>query len=395
MSPSNAKPNDIDSDGAAEDALLQRYGLDAEHLSPRLESSGQPGTAAILGLLFDQQWDLLWQVLVKKSAKSNANRFDSLRREVAALSGISDSRVPQLVESTELQSNFWVVIELQPGMSLSQYMQSSDSQSADQIKSFINQLFSGVAVIFNSGFAHLRLCDETIFIDDTGQVTIRDFHCAYGYTPDNIGGIYACIDAKIGNDIYTAPEVFSSIRYNARKAVMWSCGVVIYFICTGQTDKLSTLAHPAFEDEAVVKPKRKMSTASQQALKVPVVNYPDRFAVPAYARDIISKMLQVQPEKRAELIEVAAKVPKEFVGKETRPLMELAWLDYKSHVGPNAGLSQGASDDSSLFSFGGTSVFSRHSFSQLLPGRRKSSVTRDWAVAASPQGESRRKSFFR
>lgn len=342
----------------------------------------------------DQQYNLLWQVLVKRAAEADINRFESLRRELAALSGISDSRVPQLLESVELLSNIWVVSELKPGISLSQYIQGHDSQSVDQIKSLITQLFSGVAVIFNSGFAHLRICDETIFIDHTGQLTIRDFQHAYKYTPDNIDGVHACVDVKIGKDIYTAPEVFSSIRYNARKAVMWSCGVVVYFICTGQTDKLSTLAHPAFEDADMVKPKRKMSTASQQALKVPVVNYPDRFAVPAYARDIISKMLQVEPEKRAELIEVAAKVPKEFVGKETRPLMELAWLDYKSHVGPNAGLSQGASDDSSLFSFGGTSVFSRQSFSQLLPGRRRSSVTRDWTAAAS-QGEGRRKSFFR
>jgi len=335
-------------------------------------------------------------VLVKRAAKSDITRLECLRREIAALSSISDTRVPQLVESADLLSDIWVVTELQPGISLSQYMRNyNNSQSVVQVKSLITQLFSGVAVMFNSGFAHLRICDETIFIDDTGQLTFRDFQHAYKYTIDNVDGIHACVDAKIGTDIYTAPEVFSDIRYNARKAVMWSCGVAIYFICTGQTDKLSTLAHPAFEDEATVKSKRKLSTASQQALKVPVVNYPGRFAVPAYARDIISKMLQVEPEKRAELIEVAAKVPKEFVGKETRPLMELAWLDYKSHVGPNAGLSQGASDDSSLFSFGGASVFSRQSFSQLLPGRRRSSTTRDWTTAASSQGESRRKSFFR
>lgn len=47
---SNGKPNDIDLDRAAEDALLQRYGLNAEHLSPQLETSGHPGTAAVNGV---------------------------------------------------------------------------------------------------------------------------------------------------------------------------------------------------------------------------------------------------------------------------------------------------------------------------------------------------------
>lgn len=315
-------------------------------------------------------------------------------REITALNAISDKRVPELIESTELSNNLWTVTECKPGISLKHYMQDHQPLSGDQIKSLVTQLFSGVAVIFNSGFAHLRIFDETVYVDDAGELTIREFQYAYEYTTEACDEIQASVDAKIGDDIFTAPEIFANVRYNARKAVIWSCGAIVYLMCTGQTDRLSTLAHPAFENEASSKSKRKMSTASQQALKVPVVNYPDRFTVPAWARDIISKMLQVEPLKRAELIEVAAKVPKEFVGKETRPLMELAWLDYKSHVGPLAGLSQGASDDSSLFSFGGASVFSRQSFSQLLPGRRKSSVARNWTAAATSSDGSRRKSFF-
>ena len=125
--------------------------------------------------------------------------------------------------------------------------------------------------------------------------------------------------------------------------------------------------------------RRKLSTASQQALKVPLIPYPrGRLAVPAWTRDIISKMLQVEPRRRAELIEVAAKVPKEFYGKETRPLMELAWLDYKSHVSPLAGLNEDSedSDRHSMFSFSGMSAFSRDSLGALLPGRRRSTIAK-------------------
>lgn len=74
-----------------------------------------------------------------------------------------------------------------------------------------------------------------------------------------------------------------------------------------------------------------------------LISYPgNRLDYPSYARDIISKMLILNPYDRAELIEVAAKVPKEFVAKSTRPLMELAWQDYKTHVGPYAGMGLGA-----------------------------------------------------
>ena len=89
-------------------------------------------------------------------------------------------------------------------------------------------------------------------------------------------------------------------------------------------------------------------------------------------------MLQVSPLRRAELIEVAAKVPKEFHLKDARPLMELAWLDYKHHVGPLAGMNEGSGDSerNSMFSFSGMSAFSRESLGALLPGRRRSTVAK-------------------
>lgn len=94
-------------------------------------------------------------------------------------------------------------------------------------------------------------------------------------------------------------------------------------------------------------------------------------------------MLIINPHKRAELIEVAAKVPKEVRAKGTRPVMELAWLDYKTHVGPLAGLDQLDLDDrgsvsSSLFS--GVSNMS-NPFASLLGGggrRSSASVMRRW-----------------
>ena len=144
---------------------------------------------------------------------------------------------------------------------------------------------------------------------------------------------------------------------------------------TGQTEKLSNLEHPSFElrpqlpssdphvdtptpTPSPAPPSRRKSSfaalafrrrssltpsknpASSSVPSIPtLIAYPgSRLETPSWVRDIISKMLIANPLKRAELIEVAAKVPKEILGKATRPLMEVAWLDYKEHVGPLAGL---------------------------------------------------------
>lgn len=164
---------------------------------------------------------------------------------------------------------------------------------------------------------------------------------------------------------------------------------------TGQTEKLSTLGHPSFEgqvDKSVSSSRRRLSSASQQAFHAPLIVYPqNRLAVPSWTRDIISKMLITDPLRRAELIEVTSKVPKELAGNFTRPLMELAWLDYKQHVGPLAGLELGRDDAASSFSFSGFSSWSKDSLGALLPGRRRSTI-----VTVKGEGEaSRRKSLWK
>ena len=348
--------------------------------------------------------------------------------------------MPKLYEFLESNAAIWAVIEYADGRTLRQYVEASGPQYPDMIKAFTTQLFSGIASLFMSGFAHLRICDETILISPHGTLAITSFEYAHAYGSEKVDGVYAAVKDKYGADIYVAPEVFADIKYNARKAVMWSCGVVLvsllhlpkvardtnirqYLITVGTTKHLSILNHPSFDspapasesgtrplgrnlsttDTAPSPSRRKLSTASQQALKVPLIPYPisgGRLSVPAWTRDIISKMLQVSPLRRAELIEVAAKVPKEFRLKDARPLMELAWLDYKHHVGPFAGVNEGSGDSerNSMFSFSGMSAFSRESLGALLPGRRRSTVAKAQGEVATAElgerGSSRRKSTW-
>jgi len=57
-SSTNGASDDIDSDRAAERALLHRYGLDAEHSLPHLGTFGHPGTAAVNGVKVRCDFDL-------------------------------------------------------------------------------------------------------------------------------------------------------------------------------------------------------------------------------------------------------------------------------------------------------------------------------------------------
>ena len=149
----------------------------------------------------------------------------------------------------------------------------------------------------------------------------------------------------------------------------------------GKTSMLAEV--PEVQEEAPSQQRRRSSLGFRRqsmggrksSISTPpnVVTYPgSRFEQNLWIRDIISKMLIINPMRRAELIEVAAKVPKEYDLKGTRPLMELAWLDYKDHVGPYAGLNEQFEPSSSASSiYSGISNVS-NPFASLLGGRRRS-----------------------
>ena len=57
---------------------------------------------------------------------------------------------------------------------------------------------------------------------------ISDFEHAHEYGHERTDdGLYAAVSDKYGDDIFVAPEVFASVKYNARKAALWSCGVLV------------------------------------------------------------------------------------------------------------------------------------------------------------------------
>ncbi|KAJ9649957.1 hypothetical protein H2198_010715 [Neophaeococcomyces mojaviensis] len=332
------------------------------------------------------------RVMVKRFIKSDESEIAKAAREIAALRALSDPAIPPLLEVLDSADARFLILEDRQDESLKHYIESRGSLSDNMLKAIMTQLFAALAAIFTAGLAHLRLCDETMFIDSNCQLTIKDFHYAHEYGKEKVDQLYATTQAKYGADLYTAPEVFATNTYNARKAVLWSCGVAIYYMTTGQTEKLSNLEHPTNESsqlnsrpssrrESAVEGQQSRRRSSLGGRKLSLtsppnmVTYPGtRLEVPSYARDIISKLLITNPLKRAELIEVAAKVPKEIATKATRPLMELAWLDYKTHVGPLAGLGDVPELSSSASSvFSGISNIS-NPFASLLGGRRRSSA---------------------
>jgi serine/threonine protein kinase len=154
---------------------------------------------------------------------------DNLRHEISILSEVSNPGIARMHEWLESDLAIWLVIDHVPGGTLRQHVASHGSLSGYRTKTLLTQLLSGIAYLFLNRIAPLRICDETLRLDANSDLIISDLSCAFEYCKENEVHIDALITGRYGSDIYVAPEAYGSNPYNARKAVMWSCGVVLVF----------------------------------------------------------------------------------------------------------------------------------------------------------------------
>lgn len=124
---------------------------------------------------------------------------------------------------------------------------------------------------------HRDLKPENVLLDKSTppRVTIIDFGTAGIIQPDEK------LTVKFGTPYYIAPEVLKK-SYN-EKADLWSCGVILYILLCG---------YPPFNGNS-----DKQIISAVMAGKY-TVDEPEWEHISSEAIDLVSKLLELEPEKR-------------------------------------------------------------------------------------------------
>lgn len=142
----------------------------------------------------------------------------------------------------------------------------------------MRQLLSAVAYCHSKNVVHRDLKPENLLLDsEDKEATLKVIDFGTSHIFDSEHKMYG----SIGTPLYIAPEVLSG--YYAEKCDIWSCGVILYVLLSG--------AHP-FQG----------LTRNELFLKIQQGAYklsgPSWQGVSAEAKDLIRKMLVVDPERR-------------------------------------------------------------------------------------------------
>ncbi|KAF0700705.1 Aste57867_8759 [Aphanomyces stellatus] len=215
----------------------------------------------------------------------NRNKIRSLdmgekvRREISLLRKMQHPHIIRLYEVIDTPTDIFMVLEYVAGGELFDYIVSKGRLSPDEARHFFHQIVSGVEYCHFHRVVHRDLKPENLLLDADNNVKIADF----GLSNMMKDGDF--LRTSCGSPNYAAPEVISGNLYAGPEVDVWSCGVILYALLCG--------ALP-FDDESIPNLFKKIRGGM--------------YSLPSHlsedARDLIPRMLVVDPMKRITIPEI-------------------------------------------------------------------------------------------
>lgn len=224
-----------------------------------------------------------------KSAEEAAQRQKEFDKEVArdkrtiregALGRLLyHPHICRLYEMVPMTNHYYMLFEYVEGGQLLDYIVSHGSLNENYARKFSRGIASALDYCHKNNVVHRDLKIENIMINLKGEIKIIDFGLSNLYAPNNLLKTYC------GSLYFAAPELLSAKPYLGPEVDVWSFGVVLYVLVCGKVP---------FDDPVV--------SALHEKIKRGNVEYP--LFISRECVSLLSRMLVVDPTKRASLAEV-------------------------------------------------------------------------------------------
>jgi BR serine/threonine kinase len=237
------------------------------------------GTTGKVKLAFhkDTNENVAIKIILKSSFEKKPDLEAKVQREIALMRLTNHPNIMKLKDYFESPRHLYIILEYAQQGELFDYLISKRVLPVEQAIEFFRQIIFAIEYLHEHGICHRDLKPENILLDSNTRIKIADFGFAR-WVKSNIA------DTACGSPHYAAPEVISGRSYDGRKADIWSCGVVFFALLAG---------YLPFDDASI---RTLLHKVKRGVFQMP--------AFPAEIKDIIQRMLTVDPEKRITIAEI-------------------------------------------------------------------------------------------
>jgi len=219
------------------------------------------------------------KVIPKNSLEEDGDH-DRFQREINAMAFIRHENIVSLNDFAWDSENFYLVLDYCPGGELFDYIVDHEKVAEPIAALIMRQIVAALGHCHSFGVAHRDLKPENILIEKFPNIKVSDFGLC-GYLSQG-----KLMKTFCGSPCYCSPECLCRIQYDGRISDVWSLGVILFAMVTGE--------HPWNISNT--------SIMLRQILK-------GQFSIPSFVsadcKDLISRMLTVEVSKRISLDEIA------------------------------------------------------------------------------------------
>ena len=172
---------------------------------------------------------VLIYIFPKEEIKEKANEVTFMNNHVYLLKLVNHKNILKLYEIIETKTHAFLIFEYFEGTKLSDYISKKKKLSEDESMIIFKELLSILVYLHDMYLCNLNINSNNIIIDTKNNIKIFDFK--YGHFYSNKEKSKTNL---IGEHFSACPELLSKKPYNPELADIWSSGVLLFQLLTGQ-----------------------------------------------------------------------------------------------------------------------------------------------------------------
>jgi len=229
------------------------------------------------------------QYAVKVVPKANllkSRARQKLQAEIKIHRSLKNKYICEYKHFFEDKTNCYILLELCHNQSMNELLKRRKRLTEPEVKYFISQLLESIKYLHSINVIHRDLKIGNLFLDKNLKLKVGDF---------GLASQLASVDEKrktiCGTPNYIAPEIIDGNkekRGHSFEVDIWSMGVICYTLLVGK---------PPYESKDV--------KSTYQRILTNKYHFPSHVPMSEDSRDLISRMLQTQPDKRLSLDKIS------------------------------------------------------------------------------------------
>ena len=222
--------------------------------------------------------------IVAKASLTKSRAKQKLMSEIRIHRALRHNGVVYFEHFFEDNENVYILLELCANQTLNELLRRRKRLTELEALCYISQLICALKYLHSHRVIHRDLKLGNLFINDKMELKIGDFGLATKLEFEGDRKRTVC-----GTPNYIAPEILEGKQGHSYEVDIWSLGVILYTLLIGK---------PPFETSDV--------KATYKRIKMNAYSFPDTVIISEPAKNLITKILNLDPTKRPKLDEILA-----------------------------------------------------------------------------------------